>query len=53
MDQDESGESEFDESGRPRFFAIVKSTDSLDKELAASGFTTKDQDVIEKVLMDT
>ncbi|XXG62052.1 hypothetical protein AAC387_Pa05g0501 [Persea americana] len=50
VDQDESGESEFDESGRPRFFAIMKSTDSLDKELAASGFTTKDQDVIEKFI---
>lgn len=53
MDQDESDEAEFDESGRPCFSAVTKSTASLDKELAASGFTRKDQDVFQKVSMST
>lgn len=38
-----------DETGRPRFSSIKKVTGSLDKELAASGFTRKDQDDIGKV----
>ncbi|KAL6987338.1 non-specific serine,threonine protein kinase [Sarracenia purpurea var. burkii] len=37
-----------DESGRPRFSSITKVSGFLDKELAASGFTRKDQDDIEK-----
>ncbi|KAG5530314.1 hypothetical protein RHGRI_025305 [Rhododendron griersonianum] len=39
-----------DETGRPRFSSIKKVTGSLDKELAASGFTRKDQDDIEKFI---
>lgn len=35
---------------RPCFSSITKVTDSLDKELAASGFTRKDQDDIEKFI---
>lgn len=35
---------------RPCFSSIMKVTDSLDKELAASGFTRKDQDAIEKFI---
>lgn len=38
-----------DETGRPRFSSIKKVTGFLDKELAASGFSRKDQDDIEKV----
>lgn len=38
-----------DESGRPRFSSITKGVGFLDKELAASGFTRKDQEDIEKV----
>lgn len=37
-----------DETGRPRFSSIKKVTGFLDKELAASGFSRKDQDDIEK-----
>ncbi|KAK3030895.1 hypothetical protein RJ639_037245 [Escallonia herrerae] len=39
-----------DEMGRPRFSSISKAFGFLDKELAASGFTRKDQDDIEKDL---
>jgi RIO kinase 2 len=38
-----------DENGRPCFSSIAKGAGSLDKELAASGFTRKDQEDIEKV----
>ncbi|XP_028556465.1 LOW QUALITY PROTEIN: serine/threonine-protein kinase rio2-like [Dendrobium catenatum] len=38
------------ENGRPSFWSIEKSAGFLDKELAASGFTRKDQDEIEKKL---
>ena len=37
------------ESGRLCFSSISKDSGSLDKELAASGFTRKDQENIEKV----
>ncbi|PKU69088.1 RIO kinase 2 [Dendrobium catenatum] len=47
---DDSG-SDLEEDGRPSFWSIEKSTGFLDKELAASGFTRKDQDEIEKVHM--
>jgi hypothetical protein len=39
-----------DDSGRPSFTSIAKDTGFLDKELAASGFTRKDQEEIAKVL---
>lgn len=39
-----------DSSGRPCFSSIAKDAVFLDKELAASGFTKKDQEVVEKVL---
>lgn len=38
-----------DEDGRPCFSAIDKSSGFLDKELAASGFTKKDEDDLERV----
>ncbi|XP_068660043.1 serine/threonine-protein kinase rio2-like [Aristolochia californica] len=44
----EGSKSDIDESGRPSFYSIEKSAGVLDKELAASGFTRKDQDKIEK-----
>ncbi|KAG5554788.1 hypothetical protein RHGRI_012370 [Rhododendron griersonianum] len=37
-----------DETGQPRFSSLKKVTSFLDKEFAASGFTRKDQDDIEK-----
>ncbi|GAV67179.1 RIO1 domain-containing protein/Rio2_N domain-containing protein [Cephalotus follicularis] len=40
-------EVDIDESGRPSFSSISKTAGFLDKELAASGFTSKDQDDIE------
>ncbi|KAK9268113.1 hypothetical protein L1049_010553 [Liquidambar formosana] len=39
-----------DDNGRPCLSSIEKTTSFLDKELAASGFTRKDQDVIEKFI---
>lgn len=45
---DDSGE-EMDETAWPCFSTIPKATGMLDKELAASGFTRKDQDDIEMV----
>ncbi|KAM1133721.1 hypothetical protein ACFX2I_002244 [Malus domestica] len=39
-----------DESGRLCFSSIAKDAVFLDKELAASGFTRKDQEEIEKVM---
>lgn len=50
-DDDVDGrEIDADESARPSFTSIVKAAGSLDKELAASGFTRKDQDDIEKFI---
>ncbi|KAL0910606.1 hypothetical protein M5K25_021605 [Dendrobium thyrsiflorum] len=46
---DDSG-SDLEEDGRPSFWSIEKSAGFLDKELAASGFTRKDQDEIEKFI---
>ncbi|XP_055818894.1 serine/threonine-protein kinase rio2 [Solanum dulcamara] len=42
-------EVEIDEVGRPQFSEINKNSGFLDKELAASGFTRKDQDELEKL----
>ncbi|KAF7833724.1 serine/threonine-protein kinase rio2-like [Senna tora] len=39
-----------DEDGRPCFSEIDKSTGFLDKELAASGFTRKDEDELQKFI---
>ncbi|OAY84220.1 Serine/threonine-protein kinase rio2, partial [Ananas comosus] len=49
-DRDEEDGVEYDseENGRPSFLSIEKSAGFLDKELAASGFTKRDQDEIEK-----
>ncbi|CAN0891317.1 Serine/threonine-protein kinase RIO2 [Linum grandiflorum] len=41
---------ELDEAGRPTFSSISISEGSLDKELAASGFTRKNQDEIEQFI---
>lgn len=43
-------EVEIDEVGRPQFSEINKNSGFLDKELAASGFTRKDQDELEKLI---
>lgn len=40
---------EIDEDGRPQFSEINKNSGFLDKVLAASGFTRKDQDELEKL----
>ncbi|KAI3928934.1 hypothetical protein MKW92_052759, partial [Papaver armeniacum] len=37
-----------DENERPTFASMIKPVDSLDKQLAASGFTKKDNEAIEK-----
>lgn len=42
-------EVDINEVGRPQFSEINKNSGFLDKELAASGFTRKDQDELEKV----
>ncbi|KAJ0969382.1 hypothetical protein J5N97_022259 [Dioscorea zingiberensis] len=47
---DDGSESILDENGRPTFSSIAKSADCLDKQLAASGFTRRDQDDIEKYI---
>ncbi|KAE8022763.1 hypothetical protein FH972_008538 [Carpinus fangiana] len=47
-DDIDGSEVDTDESGRPRFSSIEKGPGSLDKELAASGFTKKDQEDMEK-----
>jgi RIO kinase 2 len=44
----DSSENDNAESGRVSFSSIEKTIGFLDKELAASGFTRKEQDVIEK-----
>lgn len=49
MDDENDVEIDNDESVRPCFSSISKGVGSLDKELAASGFTRKDQEDIEKV----
>ncbi|PKA50852.1 RIO kinase 2 [Apostasia shenzhenica] len=41
--------SDVEDDGRPSFSSIEKSAGSLDKELAASGFTRRNQEEIEKV----
>ncbi|KAI0516168.1 hypothetical protein KFK09_008840 [Dendrobium nobile] len=46
----DDSDSNFEEDGRPSFWSIEKSAGFLDKELAASGFTRKDQDEIEMLL---
>ena len=49
LDDIDDSEVNTDENGRPCFSSIAKGAGSLDKELAASGFTRKDQEDIEKV----
>ncbi|KAG2728332.1 hypothetical protein I3843_01G196100 [Carya illinoinensis] len=49
-DENDGSEVDTDESGRPRFSSIAKGVGFLDKELAASGFTRKDQEDIEKFI---
>lgn len=44
----EESDSDSDDDRRPCFEAIAKSADSLDKALAASGFTEQNQDDLEK-----
>jgi RIO kinase 2 len=45
----DGSETDDDDSGRPSFLSIQKTSGALDKELAASGFTKKEQVEIEKV----
>ncbi|KAB1218198.1 Serine/threonine-protein kinase rio2 [Morella rubra] len=49
-DDIDGSEVETDENGRPCFSSIAKGAGSLDKELAASGFSRKDQEDIEKLI---
>ncbi len=48
-DENDGSDVDSDENGRPTFSSISKLAGFLDKELAASGFSRKDQDDIEKV----
>ncbi|KAJ6734060.1 SER/THR-PROTEIN KINASE RIO2 [Salix purpurea] len=48
-DDNEDSDADTDETGWPSFSSISKSSGFLDKELAASGFSRKDQEDIEKV----
>ena len=48
MESQES-DSDIDESARPSFSSIAKDSGFLDKELAASGFTRRDQEHMERV----
>uniref|UniRef100_A0A5B6YSJ7 Serine/threonine-protein kinase RIO2 n=1 Tax=Davidia involucrata TaxID=16924 RepID=A0A5B6YSJ7_DAVIN len=48
MDESDDSEVESDEISRPRLSSITKVAGFLDKELAASGFTRKEKDDIEK-----
>ncbi|XWS58708.1 hypothetical protein CRYUN_Cryun08bG0057700 [Craigia yunnanensis] len=48
-DDIDDSEVDTDDSGRPSFSSITKTAGCLEKELAASGFTRKDQDDIQKV----
>lgn len=50
MPEAEGSDSESEENGRPCFSSISKNIGFLDKELAASGFTRKDQEEIEKFI---
>lgn len=47
----EESDSDSDDDRRPCFEAIAKSADSLDKALAASGFTEQNQDDLEKFVL--
>ncbi|KAJ6734059.1 SER/THR-PROTEIN KINASE RIO2 [Salix purpurea] len=47
-DDNEDSDADTDETGWPSFSSISKSSGFLDKELAASGFSRKDQEDIEK-----
>ncbi|KAK3035384.1 hypothetical protein RJ639_032912 [Escallonia herrerae] len=49
-EESDGSDADSDEMGRPRFSSISKAFGFLDKELAASGFTRKDQDDIEKFI---
>ncbi|XP_038697927.1 serine/threonine-protein kinase rio2-like [Tripterygium wilfordii] len=49
-DDSEDSDADADESDRPSFFVIARTAGFLDKELAASGFTGKDQHDIEKFI---
>lgn len=49
-DENDGLEVDSDENGRPTFSSISKSAGFLDRELAASGFSRKDQDDIEKFI---
>ncbi|CAM0953584.1 unnamed protein product [Alopecurus aequalis] len=46
----DGSETDDDDSGRPSYLSIQKSSGALDKELAASGFTKKEQVEIEKFI---
>ncbi|KAJ8574197.1 hypothetical protein K7X08_026002 [Anisodus acutangulus] len=46
----DGSEVEIEEVGRPQFSEINKNSGFLDKELAASGFTRKDQQELEKLI---
>ncbi|XP_065860879.1 uncharacterized protein [Euphorbia lathyris] len=48
--ENDGSEADQDDIGRPSFSSISKTTGFLDKELAASGFTRKDQDHIEQFI---
>jgi RIO kinase 2 len=50
IDFSENSENNIEESIRPCFSSIDKSVGSLDKDLAASGFTKKDQQEMEKLI---
>lgn len=49
-DEDDCKDGVADDKGRPSFSSISKTASSLDKELAASGFTKKDQDDLERFI---
>ncbi|KAL4352416.1 hypothetical protein GQ457_06G014980 [Hibiscus cannabinus] len=49
-DDIDNSEVDPDESSRPSFSSITKTAGFLDKELAASGFTRKDEDEIQKFI---
>lgn len=49
-DGDDGSDIDTDEGSRLSFASISKTAGFLDKELAASGFTRKDQVVIQKVM---
>lgn len=49
-DDNEGSDADTDETGWPSFSSISKSSGFLDKELAASGFSRKDQEDIEKFI---